>query len=146
MQRFVLLSAHRVALIAAIALFLIAARCESQVAGSSENTSSAAPSNNDPASVLTAIDVDRMKWIETILHEAETIRPGMPRKELYARFRTEGGIYTRSQQRYVSKRCPYIKIDVTFKLAKQYADPSYEDPEDIIVTVSKPYLQWSIMD
>jgi hypothetical protein len=92
------------------------------------------------------LDRERSLWVTKILQQAGKIHPGMLRKDLDANFKTEGGISTRSQRAYVSKSCGIIKIMVKFKIAKPSDDPFYEDPEDVIVAVSQPYLQWSIMD
>ncbi len=93
-----------------------------------------------------SLDSERTLWVTKIMLQAEKIHPGMLRKDLDADFKTEGGISTRSQQAYVSKSCGIIKIMVTFKVVKPNDDTDYEDPEDVIVAVSQPYLQWSIMD
>lgn len=92
------------------------------------------------------LDQERNLWVTRIMLQAEKIHPGMLRKDLDANFKTEGGISTRSQREYVSKSCPIIKIMVKFKIAKPSDNPFYEDPEDVIDTVSPPFLQWSIMD
>ena len=44
------------------------------------------------------------------------------------------------------KECSYIKVDVRFKAANNEHDALKEDPEDIIETISRPYLAWSVMD
>ena len=57
----------------------------------------------------------------------------------------EGGISTRTQRTYVVKGCPYIHVDVEFSPAgnKQGFE---EDPNDEIVKISKPYLDFAHMD
>ena len=42
--------------------------------------------------------------------------------------------------------CPYIKVDVQFKQADRDSDALAEVPEDVIESISRPYLQWTIMD
>lgn len=44
------------------------------------------------------------------------------------------------------KECPYIKVDVRFKAANNEPDALKEEPEDIIETISRPYLAWGVMD
>ena len=91
----------------------------------------------------------RNKWIDKILRQILAIQPGMRRSDLDALFRQDGGINPIGRQyRYVLKECPSIKIDVQFK---DYAgtDQSQQSPQGQdaeIESVSKPYLQWSIMD
>ena len=65
---------------------------------------------------------------------------------------TEGGLSTGLQRTYVSRHCPYFKVDVTFK-ADGRADRDtegrvtlVEDDRDQIVAISRTYLQFSIMD
>jgi len=76
----------------------------------------------------------------------------MTRGDLLKVFRTEGGESTRLQRTFVSRDCPYFKVDVEFRAA---GGPDRDnarfvtlvkDNRDIIIKVSKPYLQFSIMD
>jgi hypothetical protein len=92
-------------------------------------------------------DQQQTAWIAKILRQIQTIQPGMTRKELTTIVTTEGGLFTRLRQRYVSRSCPYIKVDITFKAANGDNDPRQdENPEDKVETVSRPYLDWSIAD
>ena len=50
------------------------------------------------------------------------------------------------ERTYVYFGCPYIKVDVRFRLVNDASDLPKEDPEDVIESISRPYLQWSIMD
>jgi hypothetical protein len=50
------------------------------------------------------------------------------------------------QREYVFVECPYIKVDVRFKAAAGTTDSLGENPEDVIESVSKPYLEFSIVD
>ena len=76
----------------------------------------------------------------------ETIKPGMTRWDLLHVFRTEegaprmfeGGPATGLRETFVSQDCRYFKIDVEFK------PWSFDLPnQDVIVTVSKPYVQFA---
>ncbi len=74
------------------------------------------------------------------------IKTGMLRSDVEKEFRLEGGLFSRNQTFYVYRICPYIKVKVTFEL-----DPSYKDfvtgsPKDRVQSVSKPYLEYSVMD
>ena len=62
-------------------------------------------------------------------------------------FPVEGGIYAREQRTYVYRKCGYIKVDVTFEPVGEEAEEWEEgQAEDTIITLSRPYLQWSISD
>jgi hypothetical protein len=76
----------------------------------------------------------------------ETIKPGMTRWDLLHVFRTEGGVRTMFRKEggppgllretFVSQDCPNFKIDVEFK---KVGIPN----RDVIVKVSKPYVQFA---
>ncbi|WP_353062019.1 hypothetical protein RBB77_11950 [Tunturibacter psychrotolerans] len=76
---------------------------------------------------------------------ADALHPGMTRADVLKNFATEGGISFREWNHYVYKRYPYIKVDVTFVIAP--GEDSFKEAEsDKVATVSKPYLQFPIMD
>ena len=91
-------------------------------------------------------------WVAEVLKRMETIQPGMTRQTLLTVFTTEGGESTGLQRTFVSRDCPYFKIDVEFQaVGRPNRDENgrvtlVEDNEDIILKVSSPYLQFSIMD
>ena len=89
---------------------------------------------------------ERTMWIAKALRQIEKIKPGMKRQDLLKVFTTEGGLSTRSQRTYVYSECPYIKVNVRFKASANESDGIEEDPNDIIESISQPYLQFSIMD
>src|SRR5580692_9542141 len=60
------------------------------------------------------IDQALTKKVGVILTECEKIKPGMTRAQLLKTFTTEGGLSGPTARTYVSRRCPYIKIDVEF--------------------------------
>jgi hypothetical protein len=93
-----------------------------------------------------ALTEERTAWIAKILRQIGEIKPGMQRKNLSQVFTTEGGISSRFQRTYVSVECPYIKVDVQFKPVDPDSDALPEAPEDAIESISRPYLQWTIMD
>jgi hypothetical protein len=82
----------------------------------------------------------------------KTIKPGLTREDLLHVFTTEGGLFTRVQRTFVSKLCPYFKVDVEFKaVGRPNPDaggrvPLDEGSRDVIVKISRPYLQLSIVD
>jgi hypothetical protein len=91
-------------------------------------------------------------WVADELIRMQTIEPGMTRAELLEVFTTEGGISTGLRRRFVSKNCPYFKVDVEFRPVGRPARDAdgrvtlVEDERDIIVTISQPYLQFSVKD
>ena len=91
------------------------------------------------------IDASLTCEIDTVIRIADALHPGMTRADVLKNFQTEGGLSARSWNHYFYKRCPYIKVDVTFVVAPGQ-DQFKEAATDKIATVSKPYLQFSIMD
>jgi len=95
---------------------------------------------------------DHIAWVNDTLKKMETIKPGMMRFDLLKIFRTEGGLSTGLRRTFVSQDCPYFKVDVEFKaVARPDSDNGrfvtlLEDNRDIIVKISKPYLQFTIVD
>lgn len=89
---------------------------------------------------------EHTEWIAKSLKEIETVKVGMTRADLLRVFQEEGGISTRTWRRYVYRDCPYIKVDVEFEPVGEAKNKLNEDPKDKIVKISKPFLEWSIMD
>ena len=54
-------------------------------------------------------------WVTEVLKRMQTIRPGMTRKTLLTVFTTEGGLSTGLRRTFVSRDCPYFKVDVEFQ-------------------------------
>ena len=71
---------------------------------------------------------------------------GTTRDELLKVFKEEGGISTRTWQRYAYRDCPYIKVDVEFEPVGETENKMLRSPRDTIKKISKPYLEWSIVD
>jgi hypothetical protein len=99
-----------------------------------------------PSASGTDIDQDLTNQISATLTECQKIKPGMTRSQLMEVFDTEGGISTAKDRTFVYRRCQYVKIDVHFILSEPAQNVLDERPTDTIGKVSKPYLQWSIMD
>ncbi|PYX84478.1 MAG: hypothetical protein DMG70_06280, partial [Acidobacteria bacterium] len=74
------------------------------------------------------------------------------RKALLTVFRTEGGLSTGLRRTFVSRDCPYFKVDVEFQAVgrpdrnEDGRVTLVEANEDIILKVSTPYLQFSVAD
>ena len=95
---------------------------------------------------------DHINWVSDVLKRMQTIKVGMTRADLLKVFTTEGGISGRLRRTFVSQDCPYFKVDVEFSAAgqpgrnREAGVTPVEDNQDIIVKISTPYLQFSIMD
>jgi hypothetical protein len=74
-----------------------------------------------------------------------TVKPGMTRGDLLEVFTTEGGISFPWERTYVSRDCRYFKVDVKFHPVGERVTAE-EDNRDVIGSISRPYLQFSIMD
>jgi hypothetical protein len=83
---------------------------------------------------------ERTKWVAKVLRRIRKIEPGMKRRDLLQVFRTEGGLSTRFQRTYVDSECPFIKVNVRFKAANNEGNGVEEEPDDIIESISQPYL------
>lgn len=67
----------------------------------------------------------------------------MTRQSISRSFEQDGGMQFRSQGRYVYKHCPYIKIEVEYSVVDDGPDQS---PDDKIIKVSRPYLEYPSSD
>jgi hypothetical protein len=95
---------------------------------------------------------DHEVWVAQALGKMEAIKPGMTREELLRVFRTEGGLSTGLHRTFVSRDCSYFKVDVEFQAVGRPDRDSdgratlEEDARDIIVKISRPYLQFTVAD
>ena len=92
------------------------------------------------------VDKNLTKEISDILTECKKIVPGTTRAELLKVFTTEGGLFTAKQRTFVHRRCPFIKIHVDFALSDPKQSVVDERSSDTVSKLSKPYLEWSIID
>ena len=86
------------------------------------------------------------QFIEESLRNTNKIKIGMTRKELLESFGEEGGISTRTQRNYVYNKCRYIKVEVKFSPVGNKQNKFVESLDDKIIEISKPYLEYSIVD
>ena len=93
-----------------------------------------------------ALNEERTKWIGKILRQIGTIEPGMRRSDLLRVFKTEGGLSNPTQRTCVYIECSYIRVSVRFKAATTESPGLGDNPDDIIESISQPYLGWSVMD
>jgi hypothetical protein len=94
---------------------------------------------------------DHVAWVAEVMKRMMTIRPGMTREALLKVFTPDGGIYNTIVTRtFVSRDCPYFKVDVEFRLVGQPitgGEPMpIEDSRDIILKISRPYLDFPHYD
>ena len=86
------------------------------------------------------------EWVGKSLTEMQTVKAGMTRADLLKVFEEEGGLSTRTQQTYVYRECPYFKVDVRFEPVGDLHGKEFVSSGDKIVSISRPYLAWSVMD
>ena len=97
-----------------------------------------------PTATLTLPFTDpNTQWVAKSLRRMETIKIGMSRAQLLRVFTTEGGISTRSAQTYIYRQCPYFKVNVNFRRVGRETGGNLNDK---IVSISDPYLQWSVLN
>jgi hypothetical protein len=91
---------------------------------------------------------DRRAWVGRSLIKMEEIKPGMTRKDLLKVFTTQGGLSTGLQRTFASRDCPYFQVDVEFRaVGRPNRDPDgrvtlIEDDRDVIISISRPYLDF----
>ena len=88
------------------------------------------------------VDEEHSEWVASVLHWTTAIKPGMTRRDLLKVFTAEGGLYTRAQQTFALQGCVGIHVDVTFAFPHDEHGRFTETPNDKIVTISKPYLDY----
>ena len=84
--------------------------------------------------------------IKEVLEVAGNLKEGSIRSEVERDFTLDGGIQFRGTSRYMFKKCHFIKIEVTFSKDERAGTWIDGSPEDRVVTVSKPYLEYPVMD
>jgi hypothetical protein len=83
----------------------------------------------------------RMDWMEKCLQEIETIKVGATRKDVAKVFTRDGGFQPLNPIKLVYRRFHYIKVDVKFKAGKDAAGRAILKSDDVLVSISKPYLE-----
>ncbi len=79
-----------------------------------------------------------------VLKLVQQIRSGDLRKSLERDWKQDGGIQVPSPTRYLLRACNNIKIDVECRQVD--VTLPFNKPEDIITSVSKPYLEYPVYD
>ena len=100
-----------------------------------------------------ALHPNHEAWLKRIAEKIEAIKPGMTRWDLLKVLRAKGPSRRRfvlggrpqelpeSRETFVSRDCPALRIDVEFEPAP--VDQPATAYQDVIVKVSKPYLQFA---
>ncbi len=120
------------------------------LAGIAIGASHAFQANTQPAQSQSA--ENHVAWVAQALQRMQAIKPGMTRQTLMTVFTTEGGLSTGLRRTYVSRDCPYFKVDVEFQaVGRPSRDASgrvtlIEDGQDIILRMSRSYLENTIAD
>lgn len=86
------------------------------------------------------------QFLEESLKNISEIKVGMTRKEVLKIFGEEGGIASRTQNHYVYNECSFIKVDVKFEPVGNEKDKVSESPDDKLIEISKPYIEYAIND
>lgn len=86
--------------------------------------------------------------IEEALKDVRQLKPGMTRREVEHKFELDGGAMPIDQNRYLYKKCGFIKVVIDFKLAHKFKPGQFPEssPDDVIIKVSKPDLELPDMD
>lgn len=85
------------------------------------------------------------KPVKDALNVLENINPGDSRAKLERDFQQDGGLQSAGKTRYVFKQCKFIKVLVEF--SGDGLDSRTEFlPNDKIVKISKPYLEYPVRD
>jgi hypothetical protein len=58
---------------------------------------------------------DHVAWVAEALRRMQTVKPGMTRTDLLKVFTTEGGLSSPLHRTFVSRDCPYFKVDVELR-------------------------------
>lgn len=92
---------------------------------------------------------DSCALIRQALDDTSHIKAGMTRAEVEKNFQPDGGLQSFSESssttRYVYLKCKFIKIEVKFKAAV-VNEAGFSSPNDTVIIVSKPYLEYPFAD
>jgi hypothetical protein len=91
-------------------------------------------------------DQNLTNQISEVLRQCQKIKPGATRADLLKIFTTEGGVYTARHRAFIYRGCQYVKVLVDFTPTEPNQDVLDQRPTDTIRSISKPYLEWSIID
>lgn len=81
--------------------------------------------------------------VKAALEASRNIKPGMTRRQVETLFREDGGVQFPDEANYVYRDCAYIKVRIWFKQKKKTVDSS---PDDAVVKISRPFIDYPTMD
>jgi hypothetical protein len=97
-----------------------------------------------------AQQINTQDQLEALIREAISavgkLKEGSIRSEVERDFILDGGLQSRGTSRYIFKNSRYIKIEVTFSNDERSGSWIDGSPEDRVVNVSKPYLEYPFTD
>jgi len=85
--------------------------------------------------------------VQMAIEAVAKIHRGMTRSEVEKSFVVDGGLFSRQQTRYSFRLCPLIKTDISFDLDPEKRGSFVTgSPNDVVSSVSKPYLEYPVKD
>lgn len=89
----------------------------------------------------------RESWLASALMEVQSVKAGTTRGELLKVFAEQGGLRTRTRERFVYRKCQLIHVDVEFEPVGPNDGPTSDpSPDDKIKNISEPILCWELAD
>ena len=86
-------------------------------------------------------------WVAEALRRMQSIKAGMTRADLLHVFQGAGGAHAVPPEVFSYRDCPLFKVAVTFEGKSGRPkftpgqSPSLRSPEDVIASITKPYLE-----
>jgi hypothetical protein len=90
---------------------------------------------------------DQAEWFGKALREIDGVREGMTRADLVKVFKPEGGFSSASRLKgtFVYRGSPYVKTGVGFSPSSS-DESGPQSPNDVITSISRPYLGYPVYD
>lgn len=85
------------------------------------------------------------QWLVAAIDEVHSVKVGMTRAGVLRILQPQGGLSTTVDETFVSRTSPFIKVDVKFE-PQNKGEGADITPQDRVVSVSRPYLGYAVMD
>lgn len=89
-------------------------------------------------------------WVADVLKRINTLKVGSTRNDFLKLFTPEGGLSGEQRGTFVSRDCPYFKIDVEWASNGQPHENDKQGiakgSETVIAKMTRPYLDFSSLD
>ena len=85
-------------------------------------------------------------WVVHSLQDMKSVEVGMTRADVEKIFKQIGGISTPQERTYAYRGCPYFLVDVRYAKTSQLTKDDIGRPDDKVVMISRPYLDWPAGD